>query len=63
MSPFTSVDLTDFDLGPAVRAVRTAGDRATGLARDVTYTAIGLGLLAYQRAQVQRREIERAARQ
>jgi hypothetical protein len=56
------VDLTDLDLGSAVRAVRAVGDRATVLAKDVTYTAIGLGVLAMQRAQVRRREIERTFR-
>jgi hypothetical protein len=32
------------------------------VAKDVTYTAVGLGLLTYQRIQVRRREIERARR-
>jgi hypothetical protein len=59
VSAFPSVDLTDLDLGPAVRAVRSVGDRATGLAKDVTYTAIGLGILTVQRVQVRRRELER----
>ena len=59
MFAFTSVDLTGLDLGPAVRAARTIGGRATGLAKDATYTAIGLGILTVQRAQVRRREIER----
>jgi hypothetical protein len=31
----------------------------TSVARDVAYTAIGLGVLGFQRAQVGRRELER----
>lgn len=66
MASFPSVDLTNFDLAPAARTLRDASGAAatTGasLARDVTYTAVGLGLLTYQRIQVRRREIERELR-
>lgn len=61
-----SIDLTDFDLAPAVRGARsvtsTITRTAATAAREATYTAIGLGVLAYQRAQVRRREFERAMR-
>ena len=70
MTAQPAVDLTDFDLVPFARSARRAtGDlasRATSLAattvKNTTYTAVGLGLLAYQRAQVRRRELERAMR-
>jgi hypothetical protein len=62
----TSIDLTEFDV---VRAARGAVDRggnlagkAAELAKDATYVTVGLGLLGYQRAQVRRRELERALR-
>ncbi len=66
MATFPSVDLTNFDLAPAVKTIRQTGDAAastaTGLARDAAYTAVGLGVLTYQRIQVRRREIERELR-
>lgn len=66
MAAFPSVDLTDFDLAPAVRSIGAAGSAAvgaaSGLVKEATYTAVGLGLLTYQRAQVRRRELERARR-
>lgn len=66
MATFPSVDLTNFDLAPAVRTIRSFGgtvsDTATDAAKDATYTAVGLGVLAYQRLQVRRREFERAMR-
>ena len=66
MAAFPSVDLTNFDLAPAARTLRSIGggaaEAATSVAKDVTYTAVGLGLLTYQRIQVRRREIERARR-
>lgn len=66
MATFPSVDLTNFDLAPAARTVRSATNtvatRATDLAKDVTYTAVGLGLLTFQRMQVRRREFEREVR-
>lgn len=62
----TSIDLTDVDLVSAFRQATAASDsltsRAVGVARDATYVAVGLGLLTYQRAQVRRRELERARR-
>ncbi len=66
MAAFPSVDLTNFDLAPAVRQARGAGDAvasaAVGITREATYTAVGLGILAYQRIQVRRREIEKSLR-
>ncbi len=59
MASLGSVDLTDFDLAPALDALRGAGDSATDALRDMAYTAVGLGILTYQRAQVRRRELER----
>lgn len=59
-SAFPSIDLTDVDLVPAARQVVRAGNAAGALARDATYTAIGLGILTFQRIQVRRRELERA---
>ncbi|MFK7917223.1 MAG: hypothetical protein AB8G14_04030 [Ilumatobacter sp.] len=64
MAVFPSVDLTNFDLAPAARSVREAGESVAAVAadagKDAAYTAIGLGILTYQRIQVRRREIERS---
>lgn len=65
-----AIDLTDVDLVPAIRQVsrvtRSAshrvGDLASKVAKDTTYTAVGLGVLTWQRLQVRRREIERSLR-
>jgi hypothetical protein len=61
-----SVDLTNFDVAPAARRARnvsyTVAQRSVGIAKDATYVGVGLGLLAYQRAQVQRRQVERTLR-
>lgn len=57
-----SIDLTNFDLAPAIRGARSITRAATGVARDATYTTIGLGVLTYQRIQVRRREFERSLR-
>lgn len=66
MASQPSIDLTDVDLVPIARragqATRDAGGFATKLAKDTTYTAVGLGLLTWQRLQVRRRELERALR-
>jgi hypothetical protein len=66
MANWHSVDLTNFDLAPAARRTRnvsaSVAQRAVELAKDATYVSVGLGLLTFQRAQVQRREIERARR-
>ncbi len=66
MATFPSVDLTNFDLAPAAKTLRDAGGAVTSTAADVaaeaTYTAVGLGVLTYQRIQVRRREIERELR-
>jgi hypothetical protein len=66
MTQWHSVDLTNFDVAPAGRRARrvstSIAQRAVDLAKDATYVGIGLGLLTFQRAQVQRREAERALR-
>lgn len=66
MAQWHSVDLTSFDVSPATRSAQnvseTVAKKAVSLARDVTYVTIGFGLLAYQRAQVRRRELERSLR-
>ncbi len=36
--------------------------RAVDLAKEATYVSVGVGLLTFQRAQVRRRELERALR-
>lgn len=63
MAVFPSVDLTNFDLAPAARQARSANDAvasaAVEIAKAATYTAVGLGILTYQRIQVRRREIEK----
>ncbi len=51
----THLDLTNLDLG----ALEGVGDRVGKVARDVTYVAIGFGVLGFQKAQVRRREIEK----
>lgn len=53
------VDFDGLGVTPAVRAVR---DVVTKVAREATYTGVGLGLLAFQRIQTRRREIEREMR-
>jgi hypothetical protein len=62
----TSIDLTDVDLVRALRQATSVGGslpaRAVDLARDATYVTVGLSLLTFQRAQVRRRELERALR-
>lgn len=66
MTSWHSVDLTHFDLTPVARAARNTSEaaarRAADLAKEATYVSVGLGLLTFQRAQVRRREIERALR-
>jgi len=39
--------------------ISTLSEGVTDLARDAAYVAVGLGVLAYQRAQVQRVEIQK----
>jgi hypothetical protein len=34
-------------------------DRLVAMAKDLTYTAIGFGVLGFQQAQVRRRELEK----
>jgi hypothetical protein len=43
---------------PAVTNISTLGKGVTDLARDAAYVAVGLGVLGYQRAQVQRIELK-----
>ena len=60
-----SVDLTNFDLVPVARTAQHVTSaitrRAVDVARETTYITVGLGLLAFQRAQVHRREFEKTA--
>ncbi|MGB0113285.1 MAG: hypothetical protein WBP59_08715 [Ilumatobacteraceae bacterium] len=60
----TSLDLTEFDLTSYARATAAAtsaiATRTTTLAQDAAYVTVGLALLGFQRAQVKRREAERA---
>jgi hypothetical protein len=62
----TSIDLTHVDLRAAAELVGPVGGRALELAtnsvKDVAYVTVGLGVLGFQRAQVRRRELERALR-
>ena len=66
MSAFPSVDLSNLDAGPTARQARDAGEAVTAAAveatKEVAYTAIGLGVLTFQRLQVKRREIEKTLR-
>ncbi len=66
MAQWHSVDLTNFDVAPVARTARRASQAAAkkvaGLAMEATYISVGVSLLTFQRAQVQRREIERARR-
>lgn len=66
MAEFPPVDLSKLDLAAAPEQVRDAGDTVAAAAvqatKDAAYTAIGLGILAYQRIQVRRREIEKTLR-
>lgn len=55
MATWLASDSSEPDRPPVPRAL----DLAIDLAKDATYVTIGLGLLAVQRAQVQRREFER----
>jgi hypothetical protein len=43
---------------PAVTNINTLSKGVTDLARDAAYVAVGLGVLGYQRAQVQRVELK-----
>jgi tRNA A37 threonylcarbamoyladenosine synthetase subunit TsaC/SUA5/YrdC len=43
--------------------ISTLSKGATDLARDAAYVAVGLGVLAYQRAQVQRVELQKRLQQ
>jgi len=43
--------------------ISTLSKGVTDLARDAAYVAVGLGVLAYQRAQVQRVELQKRLQQ
>lgn len=49
------IDLTHVDLHKV--AERINRDRAVQVAKDVVYTSVGFGILAFQKAQVRRQEI------
>ena len=57
MAAFPAFDLTDLDLSRLPLGVPS---RLTEVARDATYVGIGLAVLGFQRAQVQRRQLLRA---
>lgn len=59
MAATPPVDLDDVGVAPVIRLVR---ETVTNVAREAAYTGVGLGLLAYQRIQTRRREIEREIR-
>ena len=44
-------------------AAKTTADRLTDVAKDVLYVSVGAGVLAFQRAQVQRVELTKAIEQ
>ena len=66
MAHWHTVNLTNFDLAPAARTAQHVSEnvakRTIDVAKDATYIGVGLGLLLFQRAQVQRREFERSLR-
>jgi len=66
MAESPSVDLSKLDVTATPEQLRDAGDAVASAAieatKDAAYTAIGLGILAYQRIQVRRREIEKTLR-
>lgn len=49
------IDLTHLDLHAVVE--RLNRERAVQVAKDVVYTSVGFGILAFQKAQVRRQEI------
>lgn len=53
MTSFPSIDLTRFDL----RSLNVDTDKLVGAIRDAAYVTIGFGVLAFQQAQVRRRQI------
>ncbi len=71
-SSFPAVDLTKLDLSkiempkidlpkvelPRVELPRVDADKVVAAARDAAYVTIGFGVLAFQQAQVRRRELE-----
>jgi len=54
--PIPSFDLSHLD----VSALSHLDERVVAAARDAAYVSIGFGVLAFQQAQVRRREIEKA---
>jgi hypothetical protein len=66
MAQWHSMDLTNFDLAPAARTAQkfsgAIAHRATGAAQDATYIAVGLGLIAFQKVQVQRHNLAKSRR-
>jgi len=45
---------------PSFPLPQASVDRLVAAAKDLTYTAIGFGVLGFQQAQVRRRELEKA---
>lgn len=58
------IDLTNFDVKKNLEAARDntkrAVEMATNLTKDVAYVTVGSGVLAFQQAQVRRREVTAA---
>jgi hypothetical protein len=58
----SKIDLPKFDLPkidlPNVDLPNVATDKVVAAARDAAYVTIGFGVLAFQQAQVRRRELE-----
>lgn len=54
--PLPAFDLSHFD----ATALARIDEKVVAVARDAAYVSIGFGVLAFQQAQVRRREIEKA---
>ena len=55
---FPSLDLTKIDAQAVLsRLPRIPTDRAKEVAKDVAYTTVGFGVLAFQKTQVRRQEV------
>ena len=53
--PLPAFDLSHLDVGALARL----DDRVVAVVRDAAYVSIGFGVLAFQQAQVRRRELEK----
>lgn len=58
MPTIPSIDLTKFDAQKVLGQLpRIPADRAKEIAKDVAYTTVGFGVLAFQKTQVRRQEV------